>query len=82
MVSCMDPIRDPKLPAISTRFLHITKYLRKKEMAEAAYSTIIKGRLPHPPVLSATADLEKSHANKDAAVRKTTLKMLPLRHDH
>jgi hypothetical protein len=55
----MDPIRDPKLPAISTRFLHITKYLRKKEMAEAAYSTIIKGRLPHPPVLSATADLEK-----------------------
>ena len=36
----MDPIPDPKLPAISTRFLNNTKYFlhAQKEMAEAAYN--------------------------------------------
>jgi hypothetical protein len=58
-----------------------TKYLRKKRWLKR--HTTIKGRLPHPPVLSATADLAKSHANKDAAVRTwTTVKMLLLRHHH
>jgi hypothetical protein len=42
--------------------------MRKKRWLKR--HTIIKGRLPHPPVLSATADLEKSHANKDAGVRR------------
>jgi hypothetical protein len=62
----------PVLPAISTSFLNNTQYLRKRRWLKRH---TIKGRLPHPPVLSATADLEKSHANKDAAVRKTTVKM-------
>jgi hypothetical protein len=59
----LDPFRNPKLPAISTCracFLTSTQYMRKKRWLK--WHTI-KGRLPHPPVLSATADLEKSHAN-------------------
>jgi hypothetical protein len=72
----------PEVTSLLDQFFQYHQVLSQKEMAEAAYSTIIKGRLPHPPVLSATADLAKSHANKDAAVRKTTMKMLLLRHDH
>ena len=78
------PENDPR-PEVTShldQFFQYHQVLSQKEMAEAAYRTITKGRLPHPPVLSATADLAKSHANKDAAVRKTAMKMLLLRHDH